>query len=243
MATDPTEPLLRAIRTAATSFGATLSPRPDLTDESFLQSPAFELAAALDDDALSDVDSELQLPAVRQAWSFDTLPQVLLVAIPDLTDEGDPHLAPLLLWLGLVRSRLSPTEAADLTAFIVAPNSQASNSPQWAAQVERDPRFCRKLVWMPTPEDDPDASSARFLERTFLAQPWSILSSQDPRDLNPLTGIAARVALTSSLHVDVINGWLQVLADSQLTGSDLSEALVQLLLREMDLPDDSGSNG
>jgi hypothetical protein len=243
MATNPTEALLAAVRTAASSFGARLSSRPELTDESFLQSAAFELVAALQGDELSDVNSGVQLPTVRQAWSFDTLPQVLLVATPDLTDEGEPHLAPLFLWLGLVRARLAPTEAADLTAFIVAPNSPQLNSLHWAAQLERDPRFCRKLVWLPTPEETPNTSPARFLERTFLAQPWSMLSSQDPRNLNPLTGIAAQVALTSSLNVNVINSWLQVLADSQITGSDLSEALVQLLLREMDLSDDLGSNG
>lgn len=242
MAVDLIDSLLRAVGAAANCFGASLVPRPELTDETSLQSAASELTAALGGEELKDIDAGLKLPVTRQAWSFRGLPQILLISTPDPTPAGRPNLAPLFLWLGLVRSRLSLTQAADLTAFIVLQDSPELGASQWAAQVERDPRFCRKLIWLLSPGDDADASSARFLERTFLAQPWTILSRQDPRDLDPFAGIAAEVALTSSLSVDVVNSWLKELADGQLTGTDLSEELVRLLLPETDRPNDSGSN-
>ncbi len=76
----------------------------------------------------------------------------------------------------VARSYIAPNAALDLQLFLVAPRG-SEHLDAWhplALLVERDERVARKHVWRrPEHSANDEASFADFVERSFLARPWT----------------------------------------------------------------------
>lgn len=116
----------------------------------------------------------------------------------------------------LVLRRAWPAaRASDMYLMMSAPYGSAEN-PAWKAlmaEIERDDRLARKHVWLP---DANGANFDRFIERTFLARPWSAAGGH----------VDALKQLTE--HVAMPLGWQQQLLDDELQGAELVHKLISL---------------
>ena len=144
---------------------------------------------------------------------------VMLAFLPD-SPERAPQLDAVdsLLRKALIfRGTLSQAGASDLNLFLVAPPGSAGSS-KWetlAAEIESDDRVCRKLVWLP---DSEGLDSERFLERSFLAQPWQSDA--------PAASIDALHILGNALNMP--EDWKEALLDAELEGGELIRRLMEI---------------
>tara|TARA_B110001469_G_C9648769_1_gene329854 strand:+ start:3360 stop:3962 length:603 start_codon:yes stop_codon:yes gene_type:complete len=90
-----------------------------------------------------------------------------------------------------VRTRLTPSRNEDVLLFLVGPEINEDDFPEWksrATQIERNDLVCRKLVWLPTKQENTvEISLTSFIERTFLSRPWSNTTSAKQPELDKLS--------------------------------------------------------
>jgi hypothetical protein len=111
-------------------------------------------------------------------------------------------------WLG--------SEAPNLQLFLVGPPGALSD-PRWrqlAAEIEADDRVCRKLVWLYDQEPS-IADAQRFLERTFVARPWSEASR-------------SATQLDTMSDINLPPGWEAAIDDRELDNDGLVQRLIAL---------------
>lgn len=89
--------------------------------------------------------------------------------------------------VALLRSSLTPGRNEDFMLMLVT-NPGADREPEWialAAEIERNDRVCRKLVWLPPAAPDKTNESVQsFLGRSFLARPWLNMTLEVPPALD-----------------------------------------------------------
>jgi hypothetical protein len=77
--------------------------------------------------------------------------------------------------VAFLRALMGPGRNEDFMLMLVT-YAGADRDPEWialAAEIERNDRVCRKLVWLPPATAEKANESARvFLGRSFLARPW-----------------------------------------------------------------------
>ena len=139
--------------------------------------------------------------------------QILMVTFPLAVDAADCMLDAA-IQRAYDRWIVAGDRAANIVMFCLAP-PEAETIPEWlpfSAKVERDEAICRKLVWFPG-----TISVEAFLDRTMLARPWEKAVEQGSEQLN---------ALAASLAVPA--GWMGLLSQEGLEGTDLIEALLSV---------------
>ena len=139
--------------------------------------------------------------------------QILMVTLPLDVDAAD-SIFDAAIERAYDRWIVAGDGAANIVMFCLAP-PEAETIPDWlpfSAKVERDEAICRKLVWLPE-----TTSVEAFLDRTMLARPWEKAVEQGPEQLN---------ALAASLAVPA--GWMGLLSQDGLEGTDLIEALLSV---------------
>lgn len=108
--------------------------------------------------------------------------------------------------------------------LILVSNAGADREPEWialAAEIERNDRVCRKLVWLPPGTAERSNESVRsFLGRSFLARPWL---SESPEPL------AALDAATSPS--ELLGDW-EVILDQNLRSEPDYVTLIRALIEK-----------
>lgn len=102
----------------------------------------------------------------------------------------------------------------NLQMFLYGPVG-ALNDRRWrqlAASVEADDRICRKLVWL-FDEDPTCAAAIQFLQRTFVARPWTKESA---------------MAQLDRMEVPLPAGWETAIDNPDLDPEQLVRELVRL---------------
>lgn len=123
------------------------------------------------------------------------------------------------------RSWLPPEQSDELSLLLTGPPGSAYDA-EWlavAAQIERDELVCRKLVWLPSEEEQEWPSDAeRFVQRTCFAQPWSESGETSQVPLDDLSDVT-----------DTLKEWESVLSNAPLDRADVDydELIGQLIER------------
>lgn len=140
--------------------------------------------------------------------------RVLFAALPRAPRDAPRCLDAQLDRALRVWTNAGQSAAVYLYLFFAGPIA-SSTDPSWqraAAEIERDERVCRKLVWLPDAEcGNLDA----FIRRTFLASPWT--EAEQP-------GAGELAWLGDELGVP--EAWLEHLMNPSLEGRSLVEALL-----------------
>ncbi len=129
-------------------------------------------------------------------------------------------------------SRLPDRYREDLHLFLVGPPG-AGDEPRWielAAQIERDERVCRKLVWLPH-QPHMENSVQTFLDRTFLARPWLALEGIHQPRLDPVADLVRKLSGRNELRgtpLSALHQWFEVLTQPG-DSPDLAEPLIRAL--------------
>lgn len=89
---------------------------------------------------------------------------------------------------------------------------------------ERDETVCRKLIWIPNP-DDLDRSYALFAARTFLATPWKSASSLSDAPLDRNQGLVLRMLEKHGLSHETAARWVELANKIQDDPDNLVAAL------------------
>jgi hypothetical protein len=115
----------------------------------------------------------------------------------------------------VARSWLLGRRELDLYLLFIGPGSSECD-PKWrdiALRVERDERVCRKLVWLPG--NDVAEGARAFVNRTFLARPWSAIGDGSQNELDSLAAIrgalCVRCEAEAHVPVETLDEWLTLL--------------------------------
>lgn len=203
---------------------------PGIVERTDLSSDNVRVLPGATANLLSDEPPKLApaLPTSRYACAVPPFPHILLITTLDAVHADQAELMPILWWIACVRAHISVRDRADLHALVLL-DQNASHSPRWRSMLEGDDRFCRKLVWLVPPNPDDRQDSARaFLDRTFLAQPWSDEHEMGARGLDPLADLAESLAREVDFPESVVRQWLALLAKKDLVGRDLALELVRI---------------
>jgi hypothetical protein len=205
--------------------GGSIVELPDLVSEQIAVLPGVSSVPAGVEEAPRRAPA---LPEHRFAWALPPFSHTILVTTLEPSESRQADVSPILWWIACVRAHLNPRDRADLHAFVLL-DERSQGAQHWSSLLERDDRFCRKLAWLvPSSPDGVSASAGRFLDRTFLAQPWADEGDVDARDLDPLADLAE--SLTKELEVPepVLREWLSLLGTTESSGRDLAEELLRL---------------
>jgi hypothetical protein len=186
--------------------------------------------------ALTDIPAKEnaleRMPEFRRAYDLQPVSLSILLCLLDAADPEDSYRAAL-WWTGLVRSEMEPARRSDLHLFLIAP-AGTNDEPGWRARrsrIESDERFCRKFLWLPSRVPD-GAEIGSFLNRTFLAQPWSG-NSVEPRSLDPLEQLV-NANVNSTLTPSEVRLWVTRLASlDEIRIQQIAEDLVGILEKKI----------
>ncbi|MDF1812490.1 MAG: hypothetical protein P1V20_09750 [Verrucomicrobiales bacterium] len=93
-------------------------------------------------------------------------------------------------YAAIARTWLLSNHNDDLNLFLVGP-AGSFHEPEWqnfAEIVERNEIVCRKVVWLPSKNEDSwETEIESFIERTFLAQPWAYGAPTESPKLDALS--------------------------------------------------------
>ena len=131
----------------------------------------------------------------------------------------------------IVRSWLPSESSEDLNLFFVGPTGSDLKKEwrEFAACIERDERVCRKLVWLPSANiSDQESYMDQFINRTFLARPWSDVHAPSEGDIDRLSNLSEKLASEEASR-ETIDEWLNILRGSQRDNYDLVQQLTQVL--------------
>ena len=131
----------------------------------------------------------------------------------------------------IARLWLPAETSEDLNLYLVGP-SGSDTRMQWrdiAAEIERDERVCRKLVWLPpVTASEQEDSLAHFLSRTFLARPWKDTGAPGEHDIDRLRNLGSKLTSDDAPRA-TIEEWLRILQTPQSDSNDLVRQLTEVL--------------
>jgi hypothetical protein len=108
----------------------------------------------------------------------------------------------------IARSYMSAEEVINAHIMLIALESDPLLDWRRALDLaERDETVCRKLIWIPNP-DDLDRSYALFAARTFLATPWKSAPSVQSAPLDRNQGLVLRTLEKHGLSQEVAERWI-----------------------------------
>lgn len=131
----------------------------------------------------------------------------------------------------IARSWLPAETSEDLNLYLVGPSGSDAAVPwrELAAEIERDERVCRKLVWLPPASpDEQETSLAHFLSRTFLARPWVETGTPGEHDIDRLRNLGAKLAGDDAPRA-TIDEWLRILQTAEGDSNELVSRLTEAL--------------
>tara|TARA_R110002167_G_scaffold148524_2_gene341503 strand:- start:15927 stop:16658 length:732 start_codon:yes stop_codon:yes gene_type:complete len=128
-------------------------------------------------------------------------------------------------YAAIARTYLLSDYSDDLNLFLVGP-AGSNDEREWqnfSQVIERNDLVCRKLVWLPSKNDHEWMTElSAFLERTFLAEPWTGSATTSGINLDALSDSMA-----------YFDAWREVLERPEFRTEPLDHtALVKALLEE-----------
>lgn len=184
-----------------------------------------ELARGAYADALEQMEVPSDSPGRPQLHRFFADNYALILA-----DLGSDWKLGRDIWLlaqaevAFLRTSVAPGRNEDFMLMFVT-NAGADREPEWialAAEIERNDRVCRKLVWLPpAAADKTDESVQSFLGRSFLARPWLYVSPE------------ALTALDAAKNPsDLLGDWEAILDQNLLREPDYITLIRALIEKE-----------
>jgi len=134
----------------------------------------------------------------------------VLVASIELGDLADMQasLRGLHTQMVIARSYMTAREVINAHIMLIAlPPDPLQDWRRALDLAERDETVCRKLIWIPNP-DDLDQSYSLFAARTFLARPWKGAPSVQNAPLDRNQGLALRALEKHGLSQEEANQWV-----------------------------------
>lgn len=110
----------------------------------------------------------------------------------------------------IARSYMRPEEVINAHILLCATATDASEDWRQAVDLaERDERVCRKIIWIPDPENLTQ-SYENFRSRTFLATPWRTSGTVVNAPLDHNQGLAQRILAENGLSRSVADRWVEL---------------------------------
>ncbi|WP_281848689.1 hypothetical protein [Dyella sp. GSA-30] len=134
----------------------------------------------------------------------------VLIASIELGDLDDIRASLRSLHTQMVIARSYMTAEEVINAHIMLIALPPDPLRDWRAALdlaERDENVCRKLIWIPNP-DDLDQSYALFVARTFLATPWKSAPSFQSAPLDRNQGLVLRTLEKHGLSQETAAQWV-----------------------------------
>jgi len=108
----------------------------------------------------------------------------------------------------IARSYMSAEEVINAHIMLIAKGPDPAQDWRRALDLaERDETVCRKLIWIPNP-DDLDESFTLFAARTFLATPWQSAPSVQNAPLDRNQGLVLRTLQKHGLSQETAAQWI-----------------------------------
>lgn len=197
--------------------------RPSALHETRMRSAGF---VGIDDDAAPDAS----LPQEAESYIIGHH-AILLGKLEGSLVDAEKQWNRFLNQAAIARSWLPANVSEDLNLFFVGP-SDGNALESWrelAAEIERDDRVCRKLVWLPPASTgELESSLNRFLSRTFLARPWSEAGAPGEHEIDRLRNLGSKLESDAATH-STVEEWLKILRASQGDSNDLVQQLTEAI--------------
>ncbi len=210
-------------------LGGSLESLDYLTTESVFELPNSGLSRQLlAEDAPED---RPKLPEVKFAFSTHPLSYTILITLLKINEDGSPQTEPSLWWLALARAKISPNLRSDLYIFYLVESSDRAPklSQSWLERIERDDKFCRKMVFQYVPGKDMTEEINSFLDRTFLSLPWESTQKTKAGALDPLENIVKEFAEKANIDINSAKAFIEILSGDSIDTKSRADALIQKL--------------
>jgi hypothetical protein len=152
--------------------------------------------------------TEKTLPADAIGLRLGDFP--VLVASIELGNLADLQASLRTLHTQMVIARSYMVAGEVINAHIILIARAPDPRQDWRGALdlaERDETVCRKLIWIPNP-DDVDQSYALFAARTFLATPWKSAPSVMGAPLDRNQGLILRTLENHGLSQEAAARWI-----------------------------------
>tara|TARA_R110000787_G_scaffold15402_4_gene47533 strand:+ start:32104 stop:32751 length:648 start_codon:yes stop_codon:yes gene_type:complete len=187
-----------------------------LRDKLIAAAKAMEWSATIEPDFVSPMfrgrqdASGASLPSITIGLRLGSYPVLVAPVALNSGDEIKASLKALHNQMVIARSYMRAEEV--INAHIMLCVTETSPTADWRGLidlVERDETVCRKVIWMPD-ADAVGASFARFLARTFLAQPWRSSNAVLNAPLDHNQGLAERILIKHGLSEPSADRWVKL---------------------------------
>lgn len=171
--------------------------------------------------------SAAPLPEVTYGIRLGAYPVIVAPVTLGKTTEMQKALRLLHSQVVIARSYMSRSEVINAHIFLCAVN--ASTNTDWRAVIdiaERDESVCRKVIWLPDP-NNLDQSFSAFRARTFLAAPWEDVTERRDAQLDRVQGLAIPLLTQAGLPEAIGATWVDIVDQA---GEDV-DAMVERLVR------------
>lgn len=170
--------------------------------------------------------STAPLPDVAYGIRLGAYPAIIASVTLGKKAEMQETLRLLHSQLVIARSYMTRTEVINAHIFLCAVNPRLDTDWRTVIDIaERDESVCRKVIWLPDP-NDLDRSYAEFCARTFLAAPWEDVTERHDAPLDRVQGLAATLLIQAGLPEAITPAWIDIVDQA---GEDL-DAMVERLV-------------
>lgn len=155
-------------------------------------------------------ESSVPLPEEAYGLRLGAYPVIVAPVILGSVEEMQRSLRTLHSQVVIARSYMRPKEVINTHLFLCAVNPEPESD--WRSVVdlaERDEAVCRKVIWLPVPNDI-GASFDAFCARTFLAAPWQQADQRFDASLDSNQGLALKLLSGRGLSEDAARRWIDI---------------------------------
>lgn len=161
-------------------------------------------------------DTEAPLPSSVRGLRLGRYPVLVTAIRLDSSEAVTQQLQAIHNQMIIARSFMQAHEVIDAHIFLAAtPPAKTADWVQLIDLVERNESVARKIVWLPR-NAEVDQSYQDFVDRTFLAQPWSVTSVQVNAPLDQNERLVQRILEQQGLSAAAAAEWV-ALADRSLS--------------------------
>lgn len=177
-------------------------------------------------------ESEVSLPSHIRGIQLGVYPVLIGSLSFDESESFILKIRKLHNQMLIARSYMEAGEVIDAHIFLVCDElPEKSEHFSKIHEIERNEAVCRKLVWIRDTENI-EISFNKFVERTFLAHPWTNDTNLNQAPLDQNANVIYEVLMSKGMTAKQVDSWIAAATETKDDSARLVETLVDILEAE-----------